>query len=271
MEKHMSFKPKGLLFDVFGTVVDWRTTIVAKLQSRFHERLNSPAESLPSTVRRSADDIPWNEIAQKWRDSYKDFTQNYSSSSSADNATGFKSVDAHFLESLTALVSEFDLTAVFTKDDISEISRQWHFLIPWPDAEAGLRALNALDIQTCSLSNANASLLEDLVRFAELPFAHNYSADMFQAYKPDPRMYNGAVQKLGLKAEECAMVAAHMYDLKAARDCGMRTIYVERKDEEDMDEEGVEEARGWVDLWIGWTGAPEGGFVELARKLEGGH
>ena len=86
-------------------------------------------------------------------------------------------------------------------------------------------------------------------------------------YKPSPRVYLGAAEKLQLPPSQCAMVAAHLNDLKAAKENGLQTIYVERPGEEDWDEEQVEQARreGWVDLWIGSDG--NRGFITVAEKL----
>ena len=103
---------------------------------------------------------------------------------------------------------------------------------------------------------------------------HIFSSEHFRAYKPSPEVYIGAVQKLGLKVEECAMVAAHLGDLRAARDCGLKTIYVEREEEEDYSIEEIEKARseGWVNIWIGLHDGKEGerGFLAVARRLADG-
>ncbi len=115
---------------------------------------------------------------------------------------------------------------------------------------------------TATLSNGNISLLTDLSTHGSLPFTHIFSAELFGSYKPSPKVYLGAVEKLGLKPSECAMVAAHLADLKAAKDLGLQAIYVEREAEEDWANEEVEKARGWVDLWVG-----KGGFLTVAEKL----
>lgn len=90
-------------------------------------------------------------------------------------------------------------------------------------------------------------------------------------YKPAPRVYLGAVEMLGLKAGECALVAAHLGDLQAARGCGLRTVYVEREGEEAWGVEEVERARGegWVDLWVGVGEGEEGGLGEVVRWVGG--
>jgi 2-haloacid dehalogenase len=123
-------------------------------------------------------------------------------------------------------------------------------------------------IDTCTLSNGNLSLLGDLRTHSTIPFTHVFSAELFGTYKPSPRVYLGAAEKLQLPPDQCAMVAAHLNDLRAAKDNGLKTIYVERPDEEEWDQEQVEKARqdGWVDLWVS-AGNGSKGFITVAEKL----
>lgn len=121
---------------------------------------------------------------------------------------------------------------------------------------------------TCTLSNGNVSLLSDLRTHSSIPFTHIFSAELFGTYKPSPRVYLGAAEKLQLPPGQCAMVAAHLNDLRAAKDNGLKTIYVERPGEEDWDQEQIEKAKqeGWVDLWIA-AGDGNKGFITVAEKL----
>ena len=134
--------------------------------------------------------------------------------------------------------------------------------------------LNERGLQACTLSNGNVALLEDMARFAHLPWHRIFSSEHFGVYKPAPEVYRGAVKELGVEAGECAMVAAHLADLKAARGCGLRTIYVERAQEEAWSAEEIEKAKreGWVDIWVGLEDGDEGGrgFLEVARRLATG-
>jgi 2-haloacid dehalogenase len=116
------------------------------------------------------------------------------------------------------------------------------------------------------LSNGNLSLLNDLKTHGSLDFTHVFSAEQFGTYKPSPKVYLGAAERLGLQPSECAVVAAHLSDLQAAKSHGLQTIYVERRMEDDWSTEEVEEARkeGWVDLWVPIN---EQGFVTVAEKL----
>ena len=201
------------------------------------------------------------------------FTRNYSTSksSSGGNNAPFKTVDQHHHDSLVSLIKDHQLDGLWTEDEISKISRIWHFLVPWPDSSSGIQALNDLGLQTCTLSNGNVSLLSDMATFAHLPWTHIFSSEHFGAYKPSPEVYLGAVTKLGLQPDECAMVAAHLGDLYAARECGLRTIYVEREQEESWSKEEIEAAKieGWTDLWVGLEDGGNGkrGFLEVARRL----
>ncbi|MCJ1434755.1 hypothetical protein MMC27_004125 [Xylographa pallens] len=270
-----NIKPKAVLCDVFGTVVNWRLTVTESLKTRAASTLSSPALSLPSATRLQAATVDWSDFAQKWRNSYGEFTQNYtaSKSSSGEDSLPFKTVDQHHHDSLISLLDEYQLHGLWSADEIKEISLIWHFLIPWPDSPSGLETINKLGIQTCTLSNGNVSLLTDMAAFAHLPWTHILSSEHFGAYKPAPEVYKGAAKMLGLEPGECAMIAAHLGDLKAARECGLKTIYVERESEETWNKGDVEKAKveGWTDLWVGLEdGDGDGdrkGFLEIARRL----
>jgi 2-haloacid dehalogenase len=198
----------------------------------------------------------WGEIAQEWRNSYLKFTR----AIAADPRLTYKTVDQHHLDSLHEILTSHGLADLFSQDKITSLSLVWHYLDPWPDTNAGLAMLNK-KFQTATLSNGNVSLLTDMVSHGSMPFTHIFSAEMFQSYKPSPKVYLGAAEKLGLKPEECMMVAAHLDDLKYAKSNGMRTLYVERKREERFPELKGE---GFVDVWVS---VEEEGFVAVAEKL----
>lgn len=101
-----------------------------------------------------------------------------------------------------------------------------------------------------------------------MKFTHVLSAELFGSYKPSPKVYLGAVEKLGLQPKECAMVAAHLGDLRAAKSLGLQAIYVERPGEESWSSEEVEKAmgEGWVDLWVS-RDVGNNGFITVAEKL----
>ncbi|KAF2240717.1 haloacid dehalogenase [Trematosphaeria pertusa] len=257
--------PRALLFDVFGTCVDWRTTVTLALDAQSHAALNSATASLASRVRLRASDMTlahWGDFAQQWRDSYKAFTQKLA----ADPTLPWKTIDEHHLDSLKELLQEWQLEGLWVDEEVRALSLVWHRLDPWADSAYGIKLLNQL-FWTATLSNGNISLLSDLKAHGKMEFTHVLSAELFGAYKPSPKVYLGAVEKLGLQPKECAMVAAHLGDLKAAKSHGLQTIYVERSGEEDWSNEDVEKAKdeGWVDLWIDYAG--NSGFVTVAAKL----
>ena len=218
--------------------------------------------------------IDWAAFAQAWRNTYKNFTRNYppSPATAKDGGTPFRTVDQHHYDSLVELLEAYGVSGLWSENEVREISRVWHFLAPWPDSSIGLDGLNNLGIQTCTLSNGNVSLLQDMAAHAQLHWTHIFSSEHFGAYKPSPTVYKGAVEKLGLRVEEVAMVAAHLADLKAAKGCGLKTIYTERPMEEDFDVEQIEAAKreGWVDIWVSIEDGEDGkrGFLELVRRLE---
>lgn len=181
---------------------------------------------------------------------------------------GFKSIDKHFRDSLEALLREKGVGELWSREQMDDISMIWHKLSPWPDSAPGLQKLNDLGFVTSTLSNGNTQLLSDLATFGELPYARILGAEDFGAYKPHEKVYRGAAEKLGLQTHECALLAAHLGDLEAAKRCGYRTVYIERENEEAWSTEKAAAARreGWVDMWVDLG---QGGFEEVARRMEG--
>jgi 2-haloacid dehalogenase len=150
--------------------------------------------------------------------------------------------------------------SLFEETQLTRLGKVWHRLPPWPDTCHGLDLLNKKYI-TATLSNTYSSLIHGLVAHGNMPFKHVFSADMFDSYKPDPKVYLGAAEKLGVRPEECALVAAHLGDLKGAKACGFYTIYVERPFEEKNLELRDEQIPDLV------VKEDDGGFVALAQRL----
>ncbi|KAK0635580.1 HAD-like domain-containing protein [Bombardia bombarda] len=254
---------KALIFDVFGTCVDWRSSVVSALETAYLTKKKDSSLSLPST------DPDWPLFAQQWRSSYGAFTRSF-----IPGTTPWKDIDTHHRDSLVELLRAWRLDGLYTPAEIESLSKVWHFLRPWPDSSTGLHALGkgkegGLGLVVATLSNGNHALLADLDRFGNLGFERLISAEDFKAYKPNPATYLGACELLGFAPGEVVMVAAHLGDLAAARGNGLRTVYVEREGEEEWgrgDERYREAKGGWVDLWVG---GDEEGFVEVARRLEG--
>lgn len=260
----LQLSPRALLFDVFGTCVDWRSTVTNALNDAAHKTLNSATASIPTSVRMKASGMSkedWGQFAQQWRNTYAHFTL----SLAANSTLKWKTVDEHHHDSLKELLAEWKLEGLWTSEEVRAMSLVWHRLNPWPDSENGIKALNTI-FWTCTLSNGNLSLLNDLKAHSKLEFTHIFSAEEFGSYKPNPAVYLGAVEKLGLTPKDCAMVAAHLGDLQAAKACGLQTIYVERLQEESFDADHIEAAKkdGSVDVWITLD---EDGFLGVAEKL----
>ncbi|KAI1260911.1 haloacid dehalogenase [Xylariaceae sp. FL1019] len=255
---------KALTFDVFGTVVDWRSTVHNQLIKYGKAKIDSPtfgtlSETLQARLREITDD-DWAEFAQAWRDSYIDFVRTF-----IPGQTKWKDIDTHHHDSLVVLMMEWGVSGAYTDQELRSLSLIWHFLKPWPDSALGIQRLGTQYV-TCTLSNGNRSLLDDLNTHGNLGFRRIISSADYGAYKPHPSVYLGAADSLGCQPHEVAMVAAHLSDLNAARQNGLRTIYVERHGEGGFssDSQSFKDAREWVDLWVSES---EEGFVEVARKL----
>jgi 2-haloacid dehalogenase len=139
----LSTPPRALLFDVFGTCVDWRTTVTQALDAASHAALNSATASLASRVRLRASDMTiahWGQFAQEWRNGYKSFTQ----SLAADPDLAWKTIDEHHLESLKELLAKWGLEGLWTDEEIHSLSLVWHRLDPWTDSSPGIGFLNQL-------------------------------------------------------------------------------------------------------------------------------
>lgn len=257
--------PKALFFDVFGTCVDWRKTVTNALKDAAQKSLNDSAKSLDSNVRQKAFEMTietWGRFAQDWRNTYKVFTRKIAT----DPSIKWKSVDEHHLGALLDLLRQYEIEGLWSPEEARTISLLWHYLDPWEDSVEGVKQLNR-KFYTCTLSNGNLSLLEDLKTHSEIPFTHLLSSEMFASYKPSPKVYLGAAEKMGLQPKECAMVASHLPDLKAAKAAGFGTaVYTWRPQEEDWSAEQVTQAReeGWVDVWVD---GDEKGFITAAERL----
>ncbi|THZ02159.1 haloacid dehalogenase [Aureobasidium pullulans] len=260
---------RALLFDVFGTCVDWRTTVTNALIQQCRVALMRRSAIITNDVRVKASamsDEDWGAFAQEWRNSYYKFTR----SLAADASLSWKTVDDHHLESLQELLfnhslgrEDGDFGGLWNHLEVKEMSLIWHKLDPWPDTVAGLEALNT-KYETCTLSNGNIALLTDMKEHGGMPFKHIYSSELFNSYKPNPAIYLGAAKRLGLEPSQCVMVAAHLGDLEAAKNCGYHTVYVERSQEEQNENEEEARRKGFVDIWVG---IDEKGFVSAAKKL----
>ena len=257
---------KVLAFDVFGTCVDWRSSVTQELADKANGKVTSA--TFQSTAEEPKGRVlamtekDWARFAQSWRDSYKSFCKTF-----RPRVMQWKSIDQHHHDSLVELLNQWELSGLYSEDEIKDLSQAWHRLRPWDDTAEGIQRLGTR-FRTATLSNGNRGLLEDLNAYGHLRFQTILSAADFRAYKPNPEVYLGAAAAVACQPQEVALVAAHLGDLEAARSCGLKTVYVERPGEEEWlpGEERFEKAREWVDIWISET---EGGFVELANRLVG--
>jgi 2-haloacid dehalogenase len=197
---------QALCFDIFGTVVDWRTSIVREGQL-LQQRLGLPPQD-------------WGAFADDWRAGYQPAMHEVRTG--ALPWTDIDGLHRRILDRITAARG-----LVLAEADAAQFNRVWHRLIPWPDSVAGLYRLKQRFTIT-SLSNGNVALLVNMARHAGLPWDTVLSAELFQHYKPDPQVYLGAARLLGLQQAQVMMVAAHPSDLRAAAACGLRTAYVPR-------------------------------------------
>ncbi len=198
--------PKALAFDVFGTVVDWRSSIIAELDE---------------FGRAHGVDGDWPAMADAWRAGYAPAMDRV-----RRGELPWTRIDDLHRMILDDLLTAAGITSI-AEDDIDHLNRAWHRLDPWPDSVAGLTRLKQRFVIT-TLSNGNVSLLTNMAKRAGLPWDCVISAELFGHYKPDPEAYLGCADLLGVRPEELMLVAAHPGDLRAARGVGLKTAYVAR-------------------------------------------
>lgn len=197
---------KALAFDVFGTVVDYRGTIITE-----GDALNQ-ANGLA---------VDWAAFADAWRGSYRPNMERV-----ARGELPWMNLDALHRLALDELLAQFGVTSL-SEEQKRRLNRVWYRLRPWPDAVAGLTRLRAKYI-LATLSNGNVALLVNMARHAGLPWDVIFSAELVQAYKPDPRVYQMTWRLLDLRPDEVMLVAAHPDDLRAARGQELRACFVPR-------------------------------------------
>jgi 2-haloacid dehalogenase len=200
------FGVKALAFDVFGTVVDWRGSVIRE-----------GAE----WGRTKGLQVDWAKFADRWRAGYGP-----SMDKVRRGALPWMKLDALHRIILNDLLQAFGVTGL-TEAEKDHWNRVWHRLTPWPDTVEGLARPKEKYV-LATLSNGNVSLLAEMAKSAGLPWDVVLSAELFHHYKPDREVYLGAADLLGCKPVELMMVAAHPGDLQAAHSCGLRTAFVPR-------------------------------------------
>ena len=196
----------ALVFDVFGTVVDWRGSIIREGQL---------------LGKRKGIDVDWVAFADAWRGGYQPAMHRVRS-----GQIPWTNIDGLNRLILNDLIIKFDIKGL-SDHEIDHFNRAWHRLWPWPDSVGGLHRLSSGYIVS-TLSNGNVSLLTNMAKYAGLPWNCILSAELFGHYKPDPEVYLGAAKLLGPAPAQVMMVAAHVDDLRAAKNLGLKTALVTR-------------------------------------------
>jgi len=192
---------RALVFDVFGTLVDWRSGVADAFR----------ASAVPGDPE---------DLADSWRERYWPMLAQVNA-----GERPWGNFDEHHLATLEELLADRGLELPI--EERHRLVGAWHRLDPWPDVRSGLEALREQRI-TATLSNGHIALLVDLVRHADLRFDCVLSAELVRAYKPAPELYRSAAGMLGLEPAEVMLVAAHPLDLKGARGAGLRSAFVDR-------------------------------------------
>ncbi len=201
--------PQAVLFDVFGTVVDWRSSVAEQLAAfgNKHElKFNSE------------------DFTDRWRAGFRVLQKQI-----AQGETEWLTMDEIHRKVLDQLLMEKNISGI-GETELVELNRAWHRLRPWPDVVEGLQRIKRAH-SISPLSNGNLSMLIAVAKFAALPWDCVLSTAMFASYKPNPKVYLGAAELLGLHPDQVMLVAAHAYDCDGAAAAGLQTAYVYRPDE----------------------------------------
>ena len=229
---------KAVTFDVFGTVVDWRTSIAREV-----EGLAVKKQFVVDGER----------FADAWRKLYQP-----SMTKVRDGKVPWTVLDDLHRTNLLQVLETFGIDQL-SEEEIEHLNRAWHRLDPWPDAVAGLQRLKQHYI-IGTLSNGNVALIVNMAKFSGLPWDVVLGAEIARHYKPQPEAYLKSAEILGLEPRECMLVAAHNGDLAAAGRCGFQTAFVPRPTEYGSEQTTDLAAEYDCDLVAG-------DFIELAQIL----
>ena len=202
-------QPVAIVFDTFGSVVDWRSSLIADLSAYGSKRGVS---------------ADWTALTDAWRASYHPSMDRV-----RKGELPWTRLDDLHRTSLDHLVADFGIKGL-TEDDLVHINLGWHRLHAWPDSVPGLTRLKSRFI-IGPLSNGNVALLLNMAKFAGIPWDMIFGSDLFGHFKPDPETYLGVARMLNLRPDQVMMAAAHNGDLGAARGCGLMTAFFPRPDE----------------------------------------
>ena len=230
---------KAMTFDVFGTVVDWRSSIAREAKMMGEQK---------------GFDFDWDNFADKWRAGYGP-----SMNKVRTGELPWTKIDVLHRMILDELLSEYNITNL-TESENDHFNRAVHRLDPWPDSVPGLTELKK-NYVISPLSNGNVALLVNMAKYGGLPWDTVLSAELAQHYKPDPEAYQSTSEFLGFPIEQIMMVAAHKNDLKSAKGQGMMTGYIPRPKEHGPNTTVDSNPEDYIDI-IGEN------FVDFANKMQ---
>ena len=229
---------KAVTFDVFGTVVDWRTSIAREVESLAVKKQFV---------------VDGERFADAWRKLYQPSMKKV-----RDGKIPWTVLDDLHRTNLLEVLEAFGIDQL-SEEEIEHLNRAWHRLDPWPDAVAGLQRLKQHYI-IGTLSNGNVALIVNMAKFSGLPWDVVLGAEIARHYKPQPEAYLKSAEILGLEPRECMLVAAHNGDLAAAGRCGFQTAFVPRPTEYGSEQTTDLAAEYDCDVVAG-------DFIELAQIL----
>jgi 2-haloacid dehalogenase len=238
MPEHQLTTIKALFFDVFGTLVDWRTSIARE------------AKAVLEPLGYRAD---WLAFADAWRDEYQPGMEEVRA-----GGIPFSRLDVLHRRNLDRILPRFGF-AELSEEVTAHLNRAWHRLDAWTDVAPGLQRLKNKFL-LAPVSNGNISLMVDLARRNGFPWDAILGAEIAGDYKPKPRVYLAAAEAFDLAPAACMMVAAHTNDLTHAAACGLRTAHVARPNEKGHGK-GEAAPSAPVDIAVG-------GLLELAERLD---
>jgi len=199
----------ALFFDVFGTLLDWRSSVARDAKALLHPL---------------GHDLDFAQFADAWRAEYQPSMEEVRS-----GRRPYEPLDTLHRENLDRILPKFGLDGI-SPEMRDALSRLWHKLDAWPDVPGAMRRLHAR-FRLAPVSNGNISIMVDVARHNGFSFDAVLGADIARTYKPRPEVYLASARSLDLSPSSCMMVAAHSADLKAASACGLKTAHVARLDE----------------------------------------
>mgnify|MGYP001188469787 FL=1 len=230
---------KALIFDVFGTVVDWRSSI-ARIASDFAAKNGVPPAN-------------WDQFARDWRGLYQPSMQRVRS-----GELPFTKLDTLHRMNIEAIAGQYGFGDL-SSNKLDELNLAWHQLTPWPDSVEGLTLLKSKFI-IGTHSNGNIALMVNMAKNGSLPWDVILGAEVVRQYKPMPETYDRCCEALGLRPAQVMMTAAHNSDLAAAQARGLKTAFIPRPEEYGMEYELDLEPTGNWDVVAT-------NFVDLAEKM----